>query len=640
MFAARTRALKILHTAVDLCLIALAGWAAFLLRFEFDVPLFYESHLQTALCVWVVMKLAVFHWYRLNQRSWRFFSVADAVELLKANATGAMLSLPLVLLCAPAGFPRSVPILDWLLCSLFVALRYLMPRLALEWRKRHSDEGREVLIYGAGSAGVALMLELRSNPALGYIVRGFIDDDPHLKGIYIHGLQVLGTGSGLQTISARTGIKEVLIAAPSATAEQMYQILQHCQRAHVHFRTVAALGEVMEGKAMATQIRDVDMQDLLARDPVQLDHQLLHDKLDGMVIMVTGAAGSIGSELCRQLARFRPACILAFEVAETPLFHLEREMKEKFPDVLLVPVIGNVQDAGRVDAVVAEWRPSIIFHAAAYKHVPIMESSIIEAVWNNVFGTYHVARAAAEFGVGEFVLISSDKAVRPTSVMGATKRLCELILRGLPQGATRFVSVRFGNVLGSNGSVIPVFKEQIARGGPVTVTHPEMKRYFMTIPEASQLVLQASAMGRGGEIFVLDMGHQVKIVDVARKLILLSGFAPDTEIKIEFTGVRPGEKLYEELNLDDEMTVPTSHRKIKIFTGGGASTASIDRLEYLRQLCDERDSGGVVRLIQELVPEYTPSDVARSVPALKPEKGRRPAPALVRAAAAAAGGRR
>jgi FlaA1/EpsC-like NDP-sugar epimerase len=609
--------------AAEAALIGMAGLGAFLLRFEFDVPAQYWIHLQVALAVWLPVKLAAFQWYRLHRRAWRFFSVDDVLQVCRANVAGAAFSLPLLILFAPAGFPRSIPVIDLLLCSLFVGTRYVMARLAHESRQSREADGtdRDVLIYGAGRAGVALLSEMRANPALAYNVLGFIDDNPELRHIFVQGIKVLGRGTELHELVEKTGASEVLIALPSATAEQMYEILQHCQKAGVRFRTVATLGEIVDSKAILTQMRDVDVQDLLSRDPVELDHELLRQRIAGKVVMVTGAAGSIGSELCRQLARFGPSRLVAFEIAETPLFHLERELRAEFPALALSLEIGNIQDTSRVDSVMKGHRPAMVFHAAAYKHVPIMESSVIEAIRNNVFGTLNVAEAAAEYGAEEFVLISSDKAVHPTSVMGASKRLCELLIRALPGGRTRFVAVRFGNVLGSNGSVIPLFKQQIANGGPVTVTDPEMRRYFMTIPEASQLVLQASAMGRGGEIFVLDMGSQVKIVDIARKLILLSGLAPDKDIKIEFTGIRPGEKLYEELNLTDEETVPTSHRKIKIFTGGeGAKSRILAEMDRLRQLCETRKLSEIVPLIQELVPEYVASEHVLSMAAPDPSR--------------------
>ena len=611
---------QLLHLAAEAILIALSGIGAFLLRFEFEIPGFYVPHLRVALVIWVIVKLAAFQWYRLNQRAWRFFSVNDALQVCRANVAGALLSLPLLFFFAPAGFPRSIPIIDLMLCSLLIGARYLAERVAMESQTQNaSPAGRDILIYGAGRAGVALLSEIRVNPALNCNMLGFIDDNPALTHIYVQGAKVLGTGAKLSQIVARTGATEVLIALPSASAEQMFSILQHCQRAHVRFRTVATLGEMVDSKAISAQMRDVDVQDLLSRDPVELDHELLRKRIEDHVVMVTGAAGSIGSELCRQIARFRPSKLVAFELAETPLFHLDRELRETFPELELVLEIGNIQDQLRVDAVMNAHRPALVYHAAAYKHVPIMESSVIEAVANNVFGTMNVAQSAAEYGVEEFVLISSDKAVRPTSVMGATKRLCELAIRAMPPGSTRFIAVRFGNVLGSNGSVIPLFKKQIASGGPVTVTHPDMQRYFMTIPEASQLVLQASVMADGGEIFVLDMGSQVKIVDVARKLILLSGLTPDQDIKIEFTGMRPGEKLYEELNLNDEATVATAHRKIKVFVGGAASSARTNaQLDRLRYLCALRLASEVLPLIQEMVPEYVASDHILSVTNTEP----------------------
>jgi FlaA1/EpsC-like NDP-sugar epimerase len=626
--------------AIEAVLIALAGFGAFLLRFEFEIPALYVPHLKVALAIWILVKLTAFQWHQLDRRSWRFFSIDDMLQVCKANLIGSLLSLPLVLWLAPSGFPRSIPIVDLMLCSLFIGTRYLIARLVLEaCQPKVTSPGANVLIYGAGRAGVALLVETRANSSLGYNVFGFIDDDPKLTDFMVYGTSVLGRGAELQSIASRTGVREVLIALPSATAEEMVAILQYCQQARVRFRTVAALGEMMESKAIATQIRDVDVQDLLSRDPVELDRELLRQRIEGKVVMVTGAAGSIGSELCRQIARFRPSRLVAFEVAETPLFHLERELRAAFPELNLVLEIGNIRDAQRVSSVMKGHRPAMVYHAAAYKHVPIMESSVIEAITNNVFGTWNVAQAAAEYGAQEFVLISSDKAVHPTSVMGATKRLCELLVRSLPAGPTRFVAVRFGNVLGSNGSVIPLFKQQIAKGGPVTVTHPDMRRYFMTIPEASQLVLQASVMGQGGEIFVLEMGGQVKIVDIARKLILLSGLVPDTDIKIEFSGIRPGEKLYEELNLNDEETIATSHRKIKMFTGGGASTSQVlSQLNHMRHLCDNRRLGEIVPLIQELVPEYVASEHVLRLAAAEPPRKRAQVVTMPPAARATAAG--
>ena len=368
------------------------------------------------------------------------------------------------------------------------------------------------------------------------------------------------------------------------------------------------LGEIIEGRALVGQIREVAVEDLLGRVPVQLEEKQIRGALEGKVVLVTGAAGSIGSELCRQIARFGPAKIVGFEIAESPLFEIDREMRQAFPHVPFLPEIGSIQNRARIDEVLSQYRPSAIYHAAAYKHVPLMETHVFEAVENNVFGTYNMALAAAKHGVEDFVLISSDKAVRPTNVMGATKRVAELFLLALQDGRTKYVAVRFGNVLGSNGSVIPIFKKQIAAGGPVTVTHPEMRRFFMTIPEACQLVLQAGIVGNAGQVCVLDMGQPVKIVDLARNLILLSGLKPDEDIKIKFTGMRPGEKLYEELNTLLEDTVPTAHEKIRIFIGSGMPGGDIQTwLGLLRDICEARDTGRLVVALKELVLDYNPS---------------------------------
>jgi FlaA1/EpsC-like NDP-sugar epimerase len=395
---------------------------------------------------------------------------------------------------------------------------------------------------------------------------------------------------------------------PSATGRQMTTILQQCREAGVSFKTIPSLSRLLDNVNLTAQIRDVAVEDLLGRSPVVLDHRIIEAQITGRIVLVTGAAGSIGSELCRQIGRFAPAAIVGFENSETGLFHLEHEMRKSFPDVTFHPEIGSIQNLYRVEEVIGKHLPAMIFHAAAYKHVPMMEAHLFEAVENNVFGTWNVASAAVRFGVEEFVLISSDKAVRPTNIMGATKRIAEFISLSFVGTGTRFVAVRFGNVLGSNGSVVPMFKQQILAGGPVTVTHPEMQRYFMTIPEASQLVLQAAAMGRGGEVFVLDMGDPVRIVDLARNLILLSGLRPDLDILIEFTGARPGEKLYEELSHLEEGTVATQHEKVRVFAAHAIRQPDMKAcLAVLREGCASRDTASLLAALTTAIPDYTPS---------------------------------
>jgi FlaA1/EpsC-like NDP-sugar epimerase len=590
-------------------LFLVSGVAAFLLRFDFSIPTSESRDLMFGLAVWLISKSAAFRWLELDRGWWRYVSIRDVARLVAANLVASALACLALLWLAPKGFPRSIYVLDFLVCLGMTAGVRMAARLSFEFsRVANPGTKKRILIYGAGDAGVTLLREIRQNPALAYEIAGFIDDDPVKTGRFIDGAKVFGDGAALPSIVASETIETVLIALPSATGAQMTVILSHCHEARVSYKTVPGLAEVIEGNGLATQIRAVAVEDLLGRTPVRLEHNRISAKLTGNTVLVTGAAGSIGSELCRQIARFNPAGIVGFEIAESPLFEIDREMRQSFPKIPFYPEIGSIQNKQRLAEVLEQYRPSILYHAAAYKHVPMMEAHVFEAVENNVFGTWNVALAAARHGVEDFVMISSDKAVRPTNIMGATKRAAELLILELQNGGTKFVSVRFGNVLGSSGSVIPIFKQQIAAGGPVTVTHPEMRRYFMTISEASQLVLQASTMGRGGEIFVLNMGAPVKIVDLARNLILLSGLRPDEDIKIEFTGVRPGEKLYEELNSMEEDTLPTPYEKINIFTGNGLPSAGMEPyLEALRDTCDRRDVFELVLTLKDLIRDYNPS---------------------------------
>jgi FlaA1/EpsC-like NDP-sugar epimerase len=600
----------LLVTAAELAAVAVAGIAAFLLRFDFFIPATESRQLRVALAVWVVAKLLVFGALRVDRTSWRYVGVYDLRRLIVANIAGSALGYLGIHLILPQGFPRSVYLLDLVVClSLTIGMRVAV-RIAVElWRQGHRSAGRQrTLIYGAGAAGISLVREIHANLSLPYDVVGYVDDSPQKQGLAIGGVRVLGAGAQLKEIATRSGVETVLIAIPSAAGAEMVNILERCHAAEVEFKTVPGMGELLEGGGLAHQIRDVAVEDLLGRSTVQLEQQRIQLKLAGRTVLVTGAAGSIGSELCRQIARFRPAALVAFDAAETPLFLVEREMARTFPDVQFLAEIGNVRDSCRLAEVFERHQPSVVYHAAAYKHVPMMEAHCFEAIENNVVGTLNVAIAAIESGAEDFVMISTDKAVQPTNVMGASKRIAELVIRSLQTGETKFVSVRFGNVLGSNGSVIPIFKDQIARGGPVTVTSPEMRRFFMTIPEASQLVLQASTMGEGGEIFVLDMGQPVRILDLARNLILLSGLRPDEDIRIEFTGVRPGEKLYEELHTLTEGTLPTGHAKIKAYQGASVPWAEMEpEIETLRRICATKDSGQLVLALKRLVPDYNPS---------------------------------
>lgn len=594
----------------QICVFALCIVSAFLLRFEFTVPAPYRRYLYCAFLIWIPVKLIVFRLLDLDRGWWRFVSIYDLLRLAAGNAMASLLGGVLALYLGPAGFPRSLPILDLILCFLATAAQRVSVRLLVDLVSAEDvSPGPRIFIYGAGMGGLSLLREIRSNPKLHYSVRGFIDDNPRKRGLTIQGLRVRGTGEQLKELAARHRVSEVLIAVPSASGAQMTRILGYCHGAGLKFRTIPALVELIENSTtQATQIREVKVEDLLGRSPVRLDEQQIRASLEARIVLVTGAAGSIGSELCRQLARFHPAGIVALDTAESPLFELDREMKETFPGTPFHPVVGSVQNLGCIEETLRHFHPKTVFHAAAYKHVPLMETHVFEAIENNVFGTYNIASAAAEHGVEEFVLISSDKAVHPTNVMGATKRVAELILLALQDGDTRYVAVRFGNVLGSNGSVIPIFRKQIAAGGPVTVTHPEMRRFFMTIPEACQLVLQAAVIGEGGQICVLDMGEPVKISDLASNMILLSGLRPGEDVKIEFTGIRPGEKLCEELSMLVENTLPTEHEKIRIYSGPGMSAREMAMwLDELHDICRARDAGRLVVALKELVPDYSPS---------------------------------
>lgn len=627
----------------NLAIFTIAGFLAFELRFDGAMPVRYLHAMGLALCIWGAAKTAAFFVGAVNQEQWRHTSIYEAERIVLANTVGSLAGdLAIFFVLGFWSIPRSVYVLEWILsCFLILGGRLTARVIATARRTRQTEGDRtKTLIYGAGAAGLALLWELRQNQSLMFDVVGLIDDNPQTVGLIFDGKPVLGTGEELGALARKHGVKRVLIAIPSATGPQMVRILKFAIDAGVDYKMVPSLGELIQGIDLGKQIRDVAVEDLLGRKPVQLDQARIRERIQGKVVMVTGAGGSIGSELCRQIAQFRPAALIGFDEAETPLFQIDRELKKSFPELEFHPEIGSVTRPDMLRRVMQCHQPSIVYHAAAYKHVSMMERHVFAAVENNIFGTWQVALAAANHGVQDFVMISTDKAVRPTSMMGATKRVAELVIRALQmESSTKFVAVRFGNVLGSNGSVVPIFKEQIAAGGPVTVTHPEMRRFFMTIPEAAQLVLQAFAIGRGGEVFVLDMGESVKIVDLARDLILLSGLQPERDIKIEFTGPRPGEKLFEELNLHDEHLVPTSHAQIRSYV----SPYDVDvraiksYMQELQQIVSAQDIARLVLLMKELIPDYNPGSQLLKV-AMAMETSQKPAPAMIQLPAAQADG--
>ncbi len=603
--------------AMHLALAAAALVSAFLLRFEFALDPMYARMLIRSLPLLLAIKFPVFRAFGLRDLSWRYIGFDDLVRIAFVNLAGSVAAAMVLRVFIGSAFPRSVYILDLLICLLLMAAARGSIQSMFEGTSKGGEE-RRILIYGAGKAGVTLLSEIRASRRLGYRVAGFLDDDPQKRDLRLNGVRVLGGRETLEQAARKHGVEEVLIALPNAAGAQIAAILEHCRNAGVGAKRIPALAELIEHKVLVDQVRDVRLEDLLGRPAVHLahcmengmEHGKVRAKLAGRVVLVTGAGGSIGSELCRQIARFSPRALVGLDCAETALYRIEQELKERFPGLAFYAEIGSIQNRRRLEEVFRDHRPSAVYHAAAYKHVPMMEAHLFEAVENNVFGTRNVVRVAQASGADDVLLISSDKAVRSTNVMGATKRLAELIFLAADQGSatTRFHAVRFGNVLGSSGSVIPLFKRQIAAGGPVTVTHPEVRRYFMTIPEAAELVLQAAAMGQGGEIFVLDMGEPVRIQDLARNLILLSGLRPDVDIRIEFSGLRPGEKLYEEISGVEEDTVATPHAKIRIFTGKGVRGDLPRLLEELRRAAEARDVAGALLCLKDLAPDYNPSN--------------------------------
>lgn len=548
-------------------LVALAYSLAFLARFDFDVP---EGHWATFLITLPVLmasRLLVFDRFHLYQGMWRYVSLRDLQSIVSAVSLSTLVFAAAIMgLFSYAdlgrGFPRSVFLLDWILCTGLVAGIRIGIREIRELRQGAGAEGRRILIVGAGDAGQALLRYLNESPYFDYQVVGLIDDDPHKRGVRVHGVKVLGTSEEMTSLVSGSRADEVIVAVPSVVGERRRQILKRCLEAEVPVKTVPSHEDLENGQARIGQLQAVDPQDLLPRQEVKVDIDRLLSEVSGRRVMVTGAAGSIGSELCRQVASLEPELLVLYEQAESPLYFVQIDLMERFRHLKTVPVVGDILDRPKVAEVMRDYAPEVVFHAAAYKHVPLMESQPLEAIQNNVFGTESIATAAIDAGVRKFVNISTDKAVRPFGVMGKTKRVAEDLLISLQGKGTTFVSVRFGNVLGSAGSVVPLFQKQIAQGGPVTVTDPEATRYFMVISEAAQLVLQAGAMAKGGEVFFLDMGEPMPVGKLAENLVRLAGMTPGRDVEIQSVGLRPGERLNEELVRETEELMRSEHDKV------------------------------------------------------------------------------
>ncbi len=609
---------------VLVCLMSASYVLAFELRFDFEVPPEHALHFQASLLAAVLVKTLAVLGFQLHRNSWRHASLREVEATIKAAAAATLVLIGFNFLTLELrGFPRSIYVLDFLISVGLVSGALLSVRMLNDRLGGPRGKGRRLLIIGGGSSGEQLLRQLGRNAELRYAPVGILDDDPGKLDLRVHGVPVVGAVRDLVGEARRLRIEELIIATPSATVEEMRRVVAACRETGLPFKVLPRTETILEDAVSWRQLREVQVEDLLRREPVELDAASMADFLDGKVVMVTGAGGSIGSELCAQVLRWRPRRLLAVERTENALYHLLQDLKDGLPPISPEGILGDVTDQRQMDRIIRRARPDVVIHAAAHKHVPLVEANVAAAVHNNIFGTRCVAEAAARHGAGTFLLISTDKAVNPTSVMGSTKRVAELVLQDLSHlhPDTSFVAVRFGNVLGSNGSVIPRFKKQIARGGPVTVTHPDMTRYFMSIPEACALVLQAAALGDGGEVFVLDMGSPVRIVDLAEDLIRMSGLEPGVDIDITFTGVRPGEKLFEELMLEDEGIQQTHHQKI--FLGRVAALPHdelVAGLEKMAAAVDEGDAELLRTLLAELVPEalFRRGAAVRGLPVERP----------------------
>ncbi len=605
---------KLLRTAllvaVDIAFVNLAVFLALYMRVEFKHGMFVDSPFLSNLAryapIHTIVAIGVFRLFKMYSSMWQFASVDDVMRIAGASLCTVLLHVFGMFLCG-FSMPRSLPAINFVLLFLLTCVSRLSPRVVRNLLKRAKGRTnlRRTMLIGAGEAGSTILNEFQTSIHSRNNVVCIIDDDPSKVGQYLHGVRIVGTREAIPECARRYAVDDIVLAIPTASNRSKRELLTLCQKTGCHIKTLPALYQLANGDVSIQQIRNVQVEDLLGRDSVNVDLSHIDRYVRGKVVLVTGGGGSIGSELCRQLVRYQPKQLIIFDIYENNAYEIQQELRRNVPGFEPVVLIGSVRDRDRVNSVFETYHPDLVYHAAAHKHVPLMEDSPNEAIKNNVFGTLNVAQAADRYGASRFILVSTDKAVRPTNVMGASKRICEMIIQMMDQHSeTGFVAVRFGNVLGSNGSVIPLFKEQIEKGGPVTVTHKDIIRYFMTIPEAVSLILQAGAYAAGGEIFVLDMGDPVRIDDLARNMIRLSGFEPDVDIEVVYTGLRPGEKLYEELLLDEEGLEKTKNELIYIgHPIEFDETAFREGLESLREEAAD-NSDHIREAIKRMVPEY------------------------------------
>ena len=611
--------------AIDIFLLTSAYFLSYLIRFEGDFPPNEIINFRNTVWFVIPLKLLALILFKLYKGMWRYSSINDLVRLLQATLVSSSAVILIILYGNRfQGYSRSVFVIDGVLSLLFIGGVRVAIRLLLQFQssvirngnrfpffQNHKEKKKRLLMIGAGDAGEKIFRQLQGNPQLKYDVVGFVDDDPKKLGMQIHGIPILGNVDQMSEISKDFNVDELLIAIASADRKQIRRIVALCSKTGLKCRIIPSITELLDGRLSIQSIRGVAYEDLMGRKPVQLNPGKIGQYLNGKSVLVTGAGGSIGSSLCRQISRFAPKNLILFDRTENNLFEIEMDLKREFPYLPYKALLGNIVNRDTLKNIFLKHRPQVVFHAAAYKHVPMMELNPWESIFVNIRGTQVLLEVAKEFEVERFVLVSTDKAVRPVNVMGASKRVAELLIQCYngSSNPSRFMAVRFGNVIGSSGSVLPLFKKQIEQGGPVTVTHPEITRYFMTIPEAAQLILQAGSMGEGGEIFILDMGLPVKILDLARDLIRLSGFEPDEDIKIKFIGLRPGEKLYEELITDGEGISATNHGKISVLRKTSCDFQWLQtKIAELTEMAAKQDAIGIKKKLKEIIPEYKPAE--------------------------------
>jgi len=595
---------RALATSTHIILIIAAYILSFYLRFELTLPKEYIPVILKTLPILLILKVVVFYCFGLFSGIWRYVSIDDLWRIIKATSVSTVLFiLGVIFTHGLVGFPRSIFILDWILCTGFIGGVRFPSRLLREiFRPSFEGRAKKLLIVGAGEAGIMVLREYRSNPYMNANVVGFVDDDPAKRNLRVQGIKVLGGREDIAGLVEQYRIEEIVIAIPSAKGEIIREVISYCQIPNVKIKIVPGLDKIINGE-LEVKPREIKPEDLLGREILKINEEEISSYIKDKQILVTGAGGSIGSELCRQIAEFSPGRIIFFDHNENDVYFLEVEFKTKYPKVKFKTIIGDIKDVGLLKYVFSHYRPQVVFHSAAHKHVPLMQENPSAAVKNNVIGSRNLIYAADHYRIERFVLISTDKAVNPINVMGMTKRIAEMVLQVKAKiSKTKFVAVRFGNVIGSDGSVVPLFKKQIEQGGPITVTHPEAKRYFMSIKEAVSLILQAGAIGKGGEIFILDMGEQIKVVDIAKNLVALSGLKLGKDISIEIIGLRPGEKLSEEILLNAEKDRVTKHNKIYITQPNDFNPVNLHRqIKELERLVNIMDEDKIILKIKEII---------------------------------------